>query len=302
MTISTLTARHFALLPVLLLLVASGLTAPSARAADPPPPLPLPLEVMTGSASWSDVQAQAAAEAASADPNATPPIQGGSPKYRSTQVENVSFEGDFTPDVNHTDLAIFSDDGADVTIDGSKVWSGKGTAQALPTLSQSLHQLGKFNAGQTYHIRIDYSNVYYDGDGDIDGVTLFAYADPPVVTLDLSGVDSLALDADIEGSGPIKASVSNAPQSTAACQVTSVEWNWDFGDVEYSTDGQTNWGVPSGDVGYEMTIDDASVPTTNFNMTLDPGYWEVILTATVIYHTTCGDISATSSDYVGQPF
>jgi len=37
-------------------------------------------------------------------------------------------------------------------------------------------------------------------------------------------------------------------------------------------------------------------------MTLAPGYWSVILTATVTYHTTCGDISGSDWDYVGQTY
>jgi len=281
-----------------LLLVAGTALGPAAHAYTATGTLPSALQVEIPGSTWDTVVADATAESTPAAGS-----NGGTPIYHSTKLEETTLEGDFTADINTTSLAIFSDDGSDVTIDGVKVWGGRDQGQALENLPVSLHKLPiTLNAGQTYHIKIDYSNTYYTGDGDIDGVTLFTWADPLNVTVDLSGVDSETLSAGVKGSGPITASVSNAPQTTATCTVTSVEWNWDFGNLQYSTDGETNWGLPPDGTAYSLTIDNYTIPNTNFNMTLDPGYWSVILTATVTYHTTCGDISGSDWDYVGQTY
>ena len=294
MTTKNLMPYHPAFL--LFLLLAASLTAPFAHADG------LPLVEMSPGSGWDAVQAAAAAEAVSPNPNANPPINGGYPTYRSTQLESKVFEGDFTPNINQTKLAIHSDDGADVYIDGNMVLSGKGHGQALERLDQSLYQLPNLNAGQTYHIKIDYQNSWYLGDGDIDGVTLFAYTDVPVVTLDLGGVSG-GLTTDVENSGPILASVTNAPQSTATCQVTGEDWEWNFSDVEYSSDGGKTWDASPASSDYYMEIENGYVPSTNFNMTVyQDGDWATSLTATVTYHTTCGDISAAATDWVGTPY
>ena len=238
-----------------LLLLAGTALAPVAQAYTATGDLLKVLQPEVPGSTWDTVVTDATAESTPAAGN-----NGGTPIYHSTKLEESSFEGDFTADINMTSLAIFSDDGCDVTIDGVKVWAGKDQGQTLEVLSLSLHKLPiTLNPGQTYHIKIDYSNIYYTGDGDIDGVTLFTWADPLAVTVDLTGVDSETLTAGVEGSGPIKAKVDNAPQSTATCTVTSVEWNWDFGDLQYSTDGETNWGVPPDGTAYNLTIDNGFV-------------------------------------------
>ena len=89
-----------------------------------------------------------------------------------------NFEGNFTPASASTKLAIFSDDVCDVFVDGAKVYGGKGQGQALPNLAQSLHKISfTFVAGQSYLIRVEYSNTSYQGAAGIDGATLFAYTD-----------------------------------------------------------------------------------------------------------------------------
>lgn len=107
----------------------------------------LPLQVEPSGASWDTVVADATAQSTGAS-------SGGTPIYHSTKLETTTLEGDFTADSNTTSLAIFSDDGCDVTIDGNKIWSAKGKGQALPDLPSSLHALKiTLNPGQTYHVQ-----------------------------------------------------------------------------------------------------------------------------------------------------
>ncbi len=109
----------------------------------------------------------------------------GHPYYHSTVLEHQTFEGDYTP-TRRVVLAIFSDDGCDVTVDGTKVWAGQDKPQALPKLDESLHKLGvTLEPNTKHHIKVDYSNVIYAGGGDTDGVTLFAYEKTvPYISLD----------------------------------------------------------------------------------------------------------------------
>jgi hypothetical protein len=108
------------------------------------------------------------------------------PLYKSTPVLNndpnkvvqeVIFEGFFTPRSASTQLAIFSDDGCEVSVDGQMILTNYGKGQHLPDLNQSFHVLTKFKpvVGKTYTIRVRYSNTIFLGPQDIDGATLFAY-------------------------------------------------------------------------------------------------------------------------------
>lgn len=115
-------------------------------------------------ADWEAVRDAATAQAAS------------QPYYKSNAVEELTYEGYFKASNNTAKLAVFSDDGADVYIDGTKVYSGKGTGQPLPELSKSLHQVSyTFDPARAYRIKIDYSNLVLIGNTDIDGITLFCY-------------------------------------------------------------------------------------------------------------------------------
>lgn len=105
------------------------------------------------------------------------------PRFRSAPPvapHHENFEGDWTPREEEARLAIFSDDGASVWIDGERVWARKDVAQALPKLNESLHALPmSFVKGRTYRVRVEYSNTKYLGAADIDGCTLFAYTGAP---------------------------------------------------------------------------------------------------------------------------
>ena len=86
----------------------------------------LPLTREAAGSTWDTVVTDATAESTPATPpGSLNPLPGGTPIYHSTKLEETTLEGDFTADVNTTSLAIFSDDGSDVTIDGVKVWGGR---------------------------------------------------------------------------------------------------------------------------------------------------------------------------------
>jgi hypothetical protein len=100
------------------------------------------------------------------------------PKYPSVAVEQRTFTGLFRPYATSTQLAIFSDDGCDIYVDGTKIHSRLNVGQALPNLGASFHLVTPsqpWEAGRSYLIRIDYSNTIYQGLTDIDGATLFAF-------------------------------------------------------------------------------------------------------------------------------
>lgn len=102
---------------------------------------------------------------------------GGAPVYTNAKMNSrASFVGFFTPASKTTKLAIFSDDGCDVFINGRRVLARLKTGQHLPSLRESFNTLA-FRAipGNTYSIRIEYCNMLYAPGWDMDGGTLFAY-------------------------------------------------------------------------------------------------------------------------------
>jgi len=108
------------------------------------------------------------------------------PRFKSMQAETITFEGTFIPASNDTKVALFSDDGVDVYVNGVKVHSGVDQPQHLPDLTQSFHLIWpapavppdpppNWQGGVSYQVRVVYSNVLYEGGLDIDGATLFAF-------------------------------------------------------------------------------------------------------------------------------
>ncbi len=145
---------------------------------------PLPLRLMPNS-TLDDVKSEAAYEAING------PVYSNSPDP-ATLPFHATLTGTVTVDATTAKLAIFSDDGCDVLVDGVKVWSAKDAPQALPDLPSSLHELPVTLTAGTHTVEIDYSNViYYVADPttgqpvDIDGCTLFQYghASPYTVTV-----------------------------------------------------------------------------------------------------------------------
>lgn len=164
--------RSFALT---LALLGAGLTAatPPAGAQTAPNfgtvrPLDDLLENMEG-APWSAVRLRASQQSDTTLGPVHRNIPDSVPFY-------AAFEGSFIPAADSTRLAIFSDDGCNVFINGERIWNRLDRGQHLPALDQSLHALNyEFAAGQSYAVRIEYSNNWFYGVLDADGATLFAY-------------------------------------------------------------------------------------------------------------------------------
>jgi N-acetylmuramoyl-L-alanine amidase len=108
--------------------------------------------------------------------------------YHSTAVDDFkTFSGTYTPPELPDNikgqyifkLAIFSDDGCNVTVDDKLVHSRYKKGQALPKLSQSFHPINvDLTPGKSVNLKVEYSNTYYKtapNAPDIDGCTLFAY-------------------------------------------------------------------------------------------------------------------------------
>lgn len=141
--------------------------------------------VDAGNASLAEVQALARRQFENPETDA--------PKFPSDRVQRVTFTGWFVPASNQTRLAVFSDDGVDIFIDGKRYLPWRlGRGQHLPKMTQSFRLVRDtdpnnwrneiFVANQVYHIRIEYSNILYvEGTPannyfvDIDGCTLFAF-------------------------------------------------------------------------------------------------------------------------------
>lgn len=107
--------------------------------------------------------------------------------HHSMELEERAFVGEFTPPECPEGmqgsyvygLALFSDDGCDLKIDGHSVHQYFRRGQALPRLGESFHNLPVLlQPGRTVEIELNYSNVRFITKGDyadIDGVTLYLY-------------------------------------------------------------------------------------------------------------------------------
>ncbi len=231
-----------------------------------------------------------------------------------------SFDGDFTPDAGSTKLAIFSDDGSDVYIDGNKIWSHLNQPQALPDLTHSLYELPvTLTAGQSYHIRVDYSNTIYTGNLDIDGATLFAYQsatvhvstgpwnpDPALVgDVIFSAVGATLSDGAADSSGNYPDYVVPAPNGDSL----SLHWSYQTGGVWRSDDGTPGTFTPYTS-GYNITWTQSGTgPAPSkvgivFNGVFnDVGYYIVRIDTTVVVHddTTNQNVASyTGSGYIGK--
>jgi hypothetical protein len=85
------------------------------------------------------------------------------------------YRGAFSPGSTNARLAIRSDDGSDVSVNGVKIVSKKGTGTHWEDLASSLTVLDYAftNAGE-YCVEIDYENLAFTA-GDTDGVSLYAF-------------------------------------------------------------------------------------------------------------------------------
>ena len=112
------------------------------------------------------------------------------PFYKSNGEETRFYEGYFKAATSTSKLALLSDDGTSVWIDGQQVLSRAGTTQGFE--GEGTHQkngvtwqngfdatfypLAKtFEAGHIYHLKLQYTNTIHTNDVDVDGLSLWAY-------------------------------------------------------------------------------------------------------------------------------
>ncbi len=262
-------------------------------------PLPLPLETMPGK-SFADVQAQAKTE------SGTGPVWGNAPDP-ATLPFHATLSGSVTADATMTKLAIFSDDGCDVTVDGVKVWSARDKPQALPDLPNSLHELPVTLTPGTHTVQIDYSNVIYTvadaANGippDIDGCTLFQYGPKTVVNVHTNSWQPNPAGVQQPINSTVTTTVDNPYQSSNGDSI-SEHWAWDTTGVYQSKDGTSGSFTTYGS-GYSISWaegDSSTIFTGSFD---DVGYYIIKVTATLTYHddTTNADVGTYTGDgYIG---
>lgn len=119
------------------------------------------------------------------------------PEFPSTRVEQVVFQGTYTPSDSDKHLAIFSDDGCLVMINGVVIHNRYEALQHLPNLSQSLHLLPVvLQQGVSYHIMVFYQNKIFVPPSPIglrrdnDGATLYILNAKSIAGADWVGFDS----------------------------------------------------------------------------------------------------------------
>jgi pimeloyl-ACP methyl ester carboxylesterase len=137
---------------------------------------------------------------------------GAGPAYRSSEKDDSrSFSGRYTPPELSEDkkgrfvygLAVFSDDGSNVTVDSSPIHQRLGQAQHLPHIGTSFHELQTVLApGEPIDITVNYSNIIYNDDPDspdypdIDGCTLFLYLIPAAIAVDANRDGTIAFSGE----------------------------------------------------------------------------------------------------------
>ena len=137
---------------------------------------------------------------------------GAGPAYRSSEKDDFrSFSGRYTPPELSEDkkgrfvygIALFSDDGCNVSVDGSLIHKRVGEAQHLPHIASSFHVLQTALApGEPVDITVNYSNIIYNDDPKsrdypgIDGCTLFLYLIPAAIAVDANRDGAIAFSGE----------------------------------------------------------------------------------------------------------
>ena len=138
--------------------------------------------------------------------------RGVGPAYRSSEKDDFrSFSGRYTPPELPEEkkgrfvygLALFSDDGCNVNVDGSLIHERIGKPQHLPHLFDSFRVLETaLVPGEPIDITVNYSNIIYNDDPkrhdypDIDGCTLFLYLIPAAIAVDANRDGTIAFSGE----------------------------------------------------------------------------------------------------------
>jgi len=150
----------------------------------------------------------------------TPSATLGAATWKSTfQGETESFDGYFIPTTPDVHLAVRSDDGVNLSKNGTALLSNLGTGQHWPADTSFKDLGGGWVQNTPYRLQISYSNPSFMGD-DADGISLMAYnGTGKTVTVDLE-VDGVG--EDLEEKDGVFMGVSS-PSATAATAGTSTD-------------------------------------------------------------------------------
>ncbi len=161
----------------------------------------------------------------------------------ATSGDSRFFRGVFTPASSSAKLAIHSDDGSTVLINGQLYLSKAGVPTSLQDMAGSFNFLNyTFSNGVEYCVEVTYQNGQYTP-GDQDGVTLYAY----------DGGGSARGGLRITGNDAV--CVGNTLSLTADCGTPS--FNWSSGNTSIATVNSSGvvTGVSSGST--SITVTDA---------------------------------------------
>lgn len=134
--------------------------------------------------------------------------------------------------------------------------------------------------------KIDYSNVIYTGNGDVDGTTLFAFGNAPP-SVSMTADDPGDPDEFQEVTSKVHAKVNHLPSGHFAADLTAT-WTWPVVSVTHSdtVDGSfTTDGVDTALFSVTGDNSDPVSPTATFVGEFDlSGFYEVEVQANVKYH------------------
>ena len=102
------------------------------------------------------------------------------PFYKSKVLETRWYDGYFRAASSTSKLALLSDDGTSVWINGVQVLNRAGQGQGFEQFDSTFVTLApsgqtSFTAGQVYHLRLQYTNTIHSSDADVDGISLWAF-------------------------------------------------------------------------------------------------------------------------------
>lgn len=207
------------------------------------------------------------------------------PKFPSASVDDHwVFEGNFKPRSSQTKLAIFADDGANVSraeldangnpTNWAPVNATLGVGQALPNLAQSFQVMNEsWNTSKTYRIKIEYKNLYYvptQTTPDVDGLTLFAFngggtvsdnGDPPAP--DYAWIDHLEYSVDGVSWDPVDGTLGVQVGTQISFRVVKTGEVW--------RDGKPSWGGSSGATGIGESTSVTFNTAGDFGVVADDG-------------------------------
>ena len=210
-------------------------------------------------------------------------------KYRSLQLEKEHiFTGKYTlpalaPEKSGRyfyGMAIFSDDGCNVTVNGKRVHQRLGVLQHLPGMAVSFAELPVLLApGTEVTITVSYANSLYFSEykppmewPDIDGCTLFVYRVP---------LEMRITDRDDPKKKWSDNALRTAPVYSGKSCGDMVSWklgatgSWTNASFSWSAEGPENKTGPSGTGVNEWLIADGDHDTTNDWLKWKPGKYKI---------------------------